>query len=126
MYVYLPFTVTKKVQVEYSPLPFPAMHTTSLFPIRNSDPDGGIHVTLRSFPLTSLTDGSFHTTIAVDSLGSVTTPRFAGQIGSGTFGIKKQKTKTNIFDQYVSIKHPKRYMYSFFIRTLLLMRLFIR
>ena len=87
MYVYVPLILTKKVQVEFSLLPSPAMHTTSLFPIRNSDPDGGIHMTSRFLPLISLTLGSFHNTIAVDLFGSVNSSRFAGQTGSGAFRI---------------------------------------
>ena len=83
MYVYVPLIATKKVQADSSPLPSAAIHTTSLFPIRNSDPDGGKHMTSRCLPLMSLTEGSCHTTIAVGLLGSVDPSRFAGQTGSG-------------------------------------------
>ena len=82
------------MQVECSLSPSPAIHTTSVVLIPNSDPDGGIHVISSSFPLTPLTDGSFHTTIAVDLLISVDSLRFAGQIGSRSLKWNKMGEKT--------------------------------
>ena len=79
-----PFTVTEKVQVNSSFLPFSATQVTSVFPISNSDPDGGMHVTSIFLPLVSIANRSLQTTIAVDLLGSVDSIKLAGQTGSTT------------------------------------------
>ena len=71
--------MTLKVQVERSLSLSSIIHTTFVFPIANSDPEGGIHMTSIFVPLPFLIDGFFHTTIAVGLVESVDTSIFAGQ-----------------------------------------------
>ena len=87
-FVNLPLIVIIKMQVECALSPSHAIHSTSVSPIGNSDPEGGTQITSRSLPLMSLPDGSFHTNSA-DFLESVNSSRFAGQTGSEAFGMKE-------------------------------------
>ena len=74
--------MTLKVHASLFFLTSTALQVMFVFPIGNSDPDGGKHMTSRSLPSVSMANGSFHTTIAVDLLGSVDFIRLAGQTGS--------------------------------------------
>ena len=63
--------MTTKLQANSFPVLSSAEQVTFVFPMGNSDPDGGVHRVARSPPVVSIADGFFHTTIAVDLPGSV-------------------------------------------------------
>ena len=60
---YIPITVTLKPHCPLFPLLSTALHSTPVCPMLKSDPDGGMHDTLATFPLLSVAFGASHSTI---------------------------------------------------------------